>query len=252
VLAHDKSCAIPSYSHHPQITPLLPIRQHKPTACNYPLDAGLPAVRLGSDSTEKGSATPRSAAGQPPLLSPLTSQARRWRHCHVGRCEITLDALGVASDGVAPPLRYEAGGGGAVPPVRCRGVGTPLSTGVVSANRLPPAWLLTVWARCSAKGCGLDDLTPRPVDAAPPSVSVPGDCALTLAGQSASTGCRSFPEFIAAHARHPPPGRPQGKRVAPRVREPLTPALHGGRLHIRGDELRKDGHLSSPALQTDR
>lgn len=132
---------------------MLPIRQHKPTTPLSPLDAGRRASALGRRSARKGGATHRFAAGQPPLLSPLTSQARRWRHCHVGRFETTLDASGDASDGVAPPLRYNPGGGGALPPQLCRDVGIPLPSGDGSVSRLPrPVW--TLLGQGAAAGAG--------------------------------------------------------------------------------------------------
>lgn len=148
---------------------MLPILQHKPTARKSPLDAGLRTFRLGSDSAKKAAPPCRYAAGQPPLLSLLTSQARRWRHCHVGRFETTLDALGDASDEVAPPLRFDPGGGGALPHDTAGMWASLCRLGTGSVSRLPrPVWDPAGAGR-GGGGLRLDAAAPCPGWHGPPS-----------------------------------------------------------------------------------
>ena len=160
-LGTRQSLCCPSYSHHLTTTPVLPIRQHKPNAQLSPLAAGRRAVALGRNSAQKGSATPAIAAGQLPTSLSLTTQARLWRHCHVGRFRAGLNAQACGKNAVAPPLRSNSGVAG-----RCPHDSTDLWAGLYRlgplANRGSPGLLWPRWGETLQQGLRAERPDPTP------------------------------------------------------------------------------------------
>ena len=75
-----------------------------------------------------------------------------------------------------------------MPPRFCRPVGGSLSPWGLSEARLPQPALSLPGQGAAAGAIGLDDLAPCPCGHGTYFVTVAGDCALTLAGQSAQAG----------------------------------------------------------------